>query len=368
VPRRAAVTRDVAIYMPPAAGIYERGVQRSGGAERQTYLLALALSEAGLDVAHIVFPVSNPVPSPNSRLTILQRPAKAEPMHGETRLIWKALLEAEAQTYVTRTATAALGIAALFCRRHGRRLIFASANDGDFTFETIGPRRRPPYKLGVHLADAVVVQSAQQVKLAREAFPTVKRVVEIPSFVQPADSSVIREPHAFLWIGRLAEYKQPMRYIELAAAVPEARFRMIHVTQDATPGIVDTIRRRAAELPNFELLDPCPHDATVEIVRESVAVVSSSRLEGMPNVFLEAWAVGVPVISLQCDPDGRIAKYGLGTVANGSWEEFVAATRNMWETRADRSTYRAAATKYLTTVHGRDQVASQWMQVIRSRS
>ncbi len=68
----------------------------------------------------------------------------------------------------------------------------------------------------------------------------------------------------------------------------------------------------------------------LELIGRSTAVVVTSRHEGMPNVFLEAWARGVPVISLHFDPDGRIAGEGLGLFADGSWDEFVAAARRLW--------------------------------------
>jgi glycosyltransferase involved in cell wall biosynthesis len=354
----------VAIYMPQAAGLYERDQRRGGGAERQTYLLARALAAAGLDVAHVVFPLRHPVPSPHPRLAVVERAPQGRPALDEPRRLWQALAAANAGTYVLRTATPALGVAGLFCRARGRRLIFSSANDGDFSYQTLARRGVPLYKLGVRLADAVIVQSAQQVDLARRAFPKIKSLVEIPSFVAVDEQDALPDAQAFLWIGRLVDYKRPMRFLDLAEAVPEARFRMIQVVHDAPPGVLEALRRRAAELPNLELLDARSHDAAMELVRESVAVVNTSGFEGMPNVFLEAWTYGVPVVSLECDPDGRIDRYGLGIAASGSWERFVAGVREMWAGRSDRSRYREPTRDYLSSVHAPDVIAAEWIRVI----
>ena len=55
---RAMPRNDVAIYTPTATVLYERQPEVTGGAERQTTLLAAALARAGLRVAHIVLPVT----------------------------------------------------------------------------------------------------------------------------------------------------------------------------------------------------------------------------------------------------------------------------------------------------------------------
>ena len=129
----------------------------------------------------------------------------------------------------------------------------------------------------------------------------------------------------------MVEYKQPLRYVELARTVPEARFRMVAPWTSDTPGaLLEQVTKAAGETPNLEFMPHQWRQEVLKLIGRSTAVVVTSRHEGMPNVFLEAWARGIPVVSLHFDPDGRIAGEGLGLFADGSWEDFVAAVRRLW--------------------------------------
>ncbi len=358
--------RDVAIYHPTAGILYDSSKQGAGGAERQTFLLARTLAERGLRVAHVVRPVAQESFSmpEGAGHEVLHRQAVGSKL-GELKRIWDALDQADAATYVLRMATPAVGVAGVFCRLKGRRLVWAGANDADFTLEIFEGARGTAqlFVVGLRVAKVVVVQSAQQVEMASKAFPFLRRVVEIPSFVEP-QPAVTDEPEAFVWAGRVVEYKQPMRYLDLAEAVPEARFRMIPVADRTPQADIDAIHRRAAQLPNVELVEPLPHAELQELVRRAPAVVNTSRLEGMPNVFLEAWAAGVPVLSLQFDPDGRVAEHGLGIAAAGDFDAFVAGARRLWSDRAERDRYAAVTRGYIDRVHGLEAVAGRWMDVV----
>jgi glycosyltransferase involved in cell wall biosynthesis len=364
---------DVAIYAPFSGMLYDRAQGRAGGAERQMVLLAQALSGRGHQIAHIVYPVRQPVPLPGALTLVYRRGYTgdhrlvgrvAEAMH-----IWRALREADARVVVVRTGTPVVGLAALFCRLRRRRLIFSSANNSDFTLERLSDRwyRRPLYRLGVRLADTVVVQSKDQVALAEHAFPDQWRIVRIPSFAEAATPTPPRasEPIGFLWIGRLVDYKRPLRYVELARLLPEAPFVMIPVPDEpAAFRLLEELRAAARDVANLTLLDPVPHARTVELIGRAVAVVNTARLEGMPNVFLEAWSRGVPVLTLEFDPDGVVAQHRLGVAAKGSWEDFLAGAKQLWSDRDDREEFSKRARAYIEQFHSIESVGARWSELI----
>jgi glycosyltransferase involved in cell wall biosynthesis len=363
----AIMRNDVAIYAPFAAFQYNRGGKLGGGAERQTYLLAQALSEEGVRVAHIVLSVDDPVPL-NPHLTLVDRGPYMGALPGgklhETRLIWRGLKEADASVYIVRTGSPALGVVAAFCRLEKRRLIFASSTDADFTLVGLKERvRSAMYRAGLRAVDAVVVQTAEQLRLVQQDFPRIAHPTHIPSFAEPM-SPAQRPGQAFLWIGRLIDYKRPMEYVRLARELPEARFRMVPTPVNAGQDLYAELVREAEQLPNLELLDPRPHGQLMELVAEAVAIVSTSRLEGMPNIFLEGWAAGVPALTFDFDPDNTIASRGIGAAAGGSWKRFVDEARRLWEARDGDQELARASRAYIDEVHSIPAVGRRWSALI----
>lgn len=356
--------RDVAIYMPYTASIYDPRRRRAGGAERQMVMLARSLTRRGVRTALITYPVRDAVVE-EVEPDLLSRPLGRHKLLGravEPALTWQAMARADARAYIFRGASAVVGPGAAFCRATGRRLIFSGANDSDFTLTGFGGSRSRAqlFAAGVRTAAAIVVQSGDQTRLAGETFPGI-RVTEIPSFVEQQPAATGR-PEAFLWAARLVDYKRPLEYVELARAIPEARFRMVAVPTvgDTTDELQAELRRRAAGVANLELLPPCPHARLLELLDTTVAVVNTSVTEGMPNVWLEGWARGVPALSLQFDPDRRVRDRGIGLAAAGDWESFVAGARQLWETRHRRGEMGVAAQRYVAETHGPEPVAGAW--------
>lgn len=59
------------------------------------------------------------------------------------------------------------------------------------------------------------------------------------------------------------------------------------------------------------------HNETIQLIANAKALINTSNFEGFPNIFLEAWATGVPVISLNVNPGNIFNKYDLGIYCEG---------------------------------------------------
>jgi glycosyltransferase involved in cell wall biosynthesis len=386
---------DIAIYAPFAFAFYEDpasrggGVPRGGGgAELQATLLAQALARNGLRVAHIIYRRDRPTSSPLPSLELVRR----KPWAGRRDLagklseafrVWRSLSDANARLYLFRGGGTHLIIGAAFCLFRRRGLVVSASNDLDFIFDRPDRSRwgQALYRAALRRSQCVVVQTSQQLELARKSLGEAARVEQIPSFAEPASMPAASEasprlsagsrpskapPPAFLWAARLVEYKLPFRYVELARALPEARFWMVAPWTSETPeGLLERLTDAAAETPNLELLPPQWRESVLELIDRSAAVVVTSRYEGMPNVFLEAWARGVPVISLHFDPDRKLARDGLGLFAGGSWDEFVAAAGKLWADPELRRRIGEKGRSYVARVHSPEAVGERWTRALR---
>lgn len=364
----------VAIYSPYGSNYYSRTSRRTGGAELQVTILARELARRGLRTAHVVYPIDDPVwLEPPAPVLIERAEQQSERRLGalaEARAIWEGLRRADAHVYIVRGSGGYLAAATAFCRMHRRHLVFSASNDLDFDF-TRPDRSRQVLRInrvGIASASKLVVQTRQQSAIAKRALPGVDPVL-IPSFAQPARQTA-QEPEFFLWVNRLTDYKRPEEYLQLARALPQARFRMVGVATSETPAeLSERIRTEAEGLPNLELVPPLRREKLLEAVDRAVAVITTSRVEGMPNTFLEAWARGVPVLSLSVDPDERIAEEGVGFVAGGSMERLIEVTAQLWADRSGRDGVRAEmgdrARRFVHEQHAPAAVADRWDALLR---
>lgn len=363
--------RDVAIYAPSAAKLYGRngGALGGGGAEVQTVMLARALTARGLDVAHVVYPIPDPVPLDAPAPTLVERrpPSRGgalRPLH-EMVDIWPALSRADAQVVVVRGSGGYVVPAATWCARHGRQLVFSASNELDFDL-TRSDRRRSTlraYGRAVRRARRLVVQTQRQAELARHTFPALEPIV-IPSFAEPADPAH-DEPEYFLWSDRLTGYKRPEKYLELAEAMPETRFRMVAFQTLETPkALRERVDAAAESLPNLEVVPRRSRKEALAEMEKAIAIVKTSEVEGMPNTFLEAWARGVPVLSLSVDPDDRIAERGAGLLAGGSMESLVEGAQRLQADPELRAALGANGREFVRAHHSLDAVADRWAELL----
>src|SRR5207249_2870864 len=100
-------------------------------------------------------------------------------------------------------------------------------------------------------------------------------------------------PDPVLWVGRLSEEKRPEWLIRLATDLPESRFEVVGQC-NTTSTYGRALASQIQSLPNVRWHGYAPHARMRDLYRQAQVLLCTSRLEGFPNVFLEAWSCGRP--------------------------------------------------------------------------
>jgi glycosyltransferase involved in cell wall biosynthesis len=290
---------------PVLAGVAELKIV--GGAEVQQSILARALAEADFDVSMVCndFGQADGVRVHGVTVYKSHRIDQGIPvvrfLHPRLSTTWAALRRADADIYYTRSCSMLTGIVAAFCRRHRRRSVFAAASDIDFV-----PAKQPlrfrrdrwMYEYGVRHADAIIVQNAYQQETCLENYG--RRATVIPSAYAPPPDASADENGAVLWAGTVRDYKQPELLLEIARRLPQHRFVMVGGAGGVRPQDVryfEGMKRDAQALRNVEFAGFVPYAGVEAYFNRARVFVNTSRFEGFPNTFLQAWARGVPTVS-----------------------------------------------------------------------
>lgn len=363
---RAVTPYDAVFYVPSIAPLLAQdGTRPPGGAETQIRLLTRALADAGVSVAVVAFDHPG-LPDRDAGVAVVRRAGHHASPVREAAAIAEVLRRAPSRVVVTRQAGAHTGLAALVTRAGRRRFVYSAANVLDFDFGSWESNRlkRLLFETGLRLSDRVVAQTDEQRDLCRR-----KLGVEAPVIRSIAEPGEQRDgvPEAFLWVGRVMGYKQPLAYLDLAQAVPEARFWMVAVPDDALEAdrrLFQAVRDKAEDIPNLDLLPPSSRPELLSRMDRAVAVVSTSTSEGMPNIWLEGWARGVPAMTLTHDPDALIARHGLGSSCGGDAGALAADARRMWRDRGDQTELATRCRTYVGAEHSAAAVAAKWRNVL----
>ena len=168
---------------------------------------------------------------------------------------------------------------------------------------------------GIRRADVCFTQNDDQAKNLRRNFGRSSRRI-FPGhepIVAPPDLETRWREKTVLWAGNLGSRKRPELFIDLSAMChPDIRFRLL-----GGRGEREGFRKKLVSAgPNLEWKGHIPFGENLLWFDRASLFVNTTEQgkEGFPNTFIQAWLRGIPVLSLEVDPDGVIAKNELGYV------------------------------------------------------
>lgn len=313
-----------------------------GGAELQQYFIGKGLRENGFGISYVTPDYGQPDEENVDGFAIFKTYKPTEGIFGlrffypRLHLTWKALKKADADIYFVRAETYLLGIVAFFCKIYKKKLIFSGAHDSNFIpsrfkmttkYKIITVRDKFLYLYGLRRADFVIVQSEYQKNKLWDNF---HKKGEIVHSFHPFDPLTLNpsQREYILWVATIRSWKRPSQFISLAKAFPQEKFIMIGGRDFKDRRLYDLIRRQSEKVKNLQFLGYQSIDVTESYFDRCKVFVNTSKYEGFPNTFLQAWRRGIPVISY-VDPDGVIQSKKLGEIVKSEDELYRALSETL---------------------------------------
>jgi glycosyltransferase involved in cell wall biosynthesis len=231
--------------------------------------------------------------------------------------IWKSLKKADSDIYFHYGDF--MGLTSIFAFINGKKSVYRIGSDffvnkgivkekirefsnSKFSIRSIGNW------IDIKLADAVCVQTEYQYNQLKQNYGKkgiiIKNHIKLKNYIE-------KKPEKFiaLWVGSIAEVKQPQLFLKLAKKLPKISFWMIGGSIDQ---LDEKFIKCSKDLGNFKFFGAIPPSEIDEYYKKASVLINTSIFEGFPNSFIQAWMYYSPVISLNADPDGIITQKNMG--------------------------------------------------------
>jgi hypothetical protein len=130
----------------------------------------------------------------------------------------------------------------------------------------------------------------------------------------------------FIYVGWLDKRKGFSTFYDIIEKSPGHSFRVVGPPSDKT-GF--RYYQKLKSFPNVTLHGKLSLKDTLYQIANSKALISTSAMEGFPNIFIEAWSCGIPVLSLYVDPGNLIKSEKLGEIAQGNLDKLLSVMKNV---------------------------------------
>jgi glycosyltransferase involved in cell wall biosynthesis len=248
----------------------------------------------------------------------------------------------------------------MWCRANGKKFVFALASNADcdpLLPEMVSAHEKMLYRLGLKKADQIIAQTETQQLNLQKCWKLSSIVVPMPC-KKPEDDFATKPPEGaprILWVGRICPVKRLEWFVKLADLSPEWQFDLVGPFDEGP--YATGVKEAARGVLNLTLHGRVSKDAVGAYYQRASILCCTSRYEGFPNTFLEAWSRGIPVVST-FDPDGLIQRHGLGRYVTGV-DEMRVAIKTLLDTPDECNIIGRRSVEYFLKNHTVEQVMPQ---------
>lgn len=357
----------ICIIAPKAYQLFNPNVASTfGGAEVQLFLLSQELHAQGHNVMVVTADYGQQPVEVHSDIQVYKSFEFTQPVWKRFARLFRIVRSIDADAYIQRTLTPFAAVMALYALLRRKKSVYMIAHDG----EVAGSHSiysslfgRAAAWIAFHLSTVVITQNTYQQEALTDRSGI--RAVHIASGYPLTTRTDHEKQIDVLWVGRAEEWKQPTVFIEIAKLFPDKRFTMIAPAATADPLYATKLKKSAANIPNLTFIDYVPFQDIQKYFDQSHIYMLTSVAEGFPNTFIQAALAGVPVLSLQVNPNNVLSgDAAIGVCTNGNTGKLIDELKNLSENNTEYARLSANARSYAEQHHNIVKTATTLIEAI----
>lgn len=232
-----------------------------------------------------------------------------------------ALRKAQADIYFQEGAGYETLLVAIFCRLARKRFVYRIPTRVECTNEALRlwPIMGRAFRFGLKMADAIITQDQDEVNLLKRNLELTSTAIYSTTPIPDKAQLVPTDQRKYiLWVSRLVKLKHPEIFLKVAKCFPNEKFILNGPPAPNNMKFDQEIKREASHVPNLIFSQGMKRPELDETYRHAKLFLNTSDVEGFPITFIEAGKYGVPIITLNVDPDNILSKNKFGECAKGS--------------------------------------------------
>ncbi len=166
---------------------------------------------------------------------------------------------------------------------------------------------------GVKKTNGIMVQNKIQNNIVKNNFAN-KKVLRIYNghYIHTFEN---KKKYDIIFVATLKEFKRPELFFEIIKRI-SFLVKVAMVGNNFSDDLLAARVRDAISELNINYYGEVEPEKVLQLTSVSKILINTSINEGFPNTFIQAWMLGVPVVSLKVDPDNLIRENGLGIVCD----------------------------------------------------
>lgn len=274
-----------------------------------------------------------------------------------------AMKRSGADIFVKRAAGPEVGIVASYCMIFQKKFVYMTAHEIDCSGEykknnwLLGLL----YEFGLKHADVVITQNNDHKKLLKNNYNINATILssgyDIPQMRVKAGDYIV-------WVARLDEWKRPEIFLDLALSFPNENFIMVAPFSGDTD-YAKKIQDDALKIVNIKFIPGVNFSEIDQYFQSAKIFVNTSKYEGFPNTFVQATMHGVPIVSLDVNPDSFIEKNNIGFCAKNDVSAMNEYIDKLLKDQKFYNSIAANAYEYAKKNHDIQEVYAKFLNIIK---